>query len=125
MVISDFANIVVSGSAVSSQGLKINNLDIGASVNCDELRDLRSSGVRDVRIIHMGNKVLSCTLGGKLHVWYIHLGKLELSVMSGTTPRVSRCDNLSPPCEEIQVTVMCKLDTINREHRGDQDKLDN
>ena len=35
------------------------------------------------------------------------------------------CDNLSPPCEEIQVTVMCKLDTINREHRGDQDELDN
>ena len=92
VVISDFANIVVSGSAVSSQGLKINNLDTGACVNCDELRDLRSSGVRDVRIIHRGEKVLSCTLGGKLHVWNIHSGKLELSVMSGTTEHATCLD---------------------------------
>ena len=92
VVISDFSNIVVSGSAVSSQGLKINNLDTGACVSCDELRDLRSSGVRDVRIIHMGNKVLSCTLGGKLHVWNIHSGKLELSVMSGTTDHATCLD---------------------------------
>ena len=35
------------------------------------------------------------------------------------------CDNLSPPCEESQVAIVCKLDTINREHRGDQDELDN
>ena len=92
VVISDFANIVVSGSAVSSQGLKINNLDTGTYVSCDELTDLRSSGVRDVRIIHMGNKVLSCTLGGKLHVWNIHSGKLELSVMSGTTEHATCLD---------------------------------
>ena len=109
VVISDFANIVVSGSAVSSLGLKINNLDTGTCVSCDELTDLRSSGVRDVRIIHMGNKVLSCTLGGKLHVWNIHSGKLELSVMSGTTEHATCLDvspNIKPPAANIRTGLL-------------------
>ena len=36
--------------------------------------------------------MLSCTLGGKLHVWNIHSGKLELSVMSGTTEHATCLD---------------------------------
>ena len=105
VVISDFAKIVVSGSAVNLG----NNLDTGTYVSCDELTDLRSSGVRDVRIIHMGNKVLSCTLGGKLHVWNIHSGKLELSVMSGTTEHATCLDvspNIKPPAANIRTGLL-------------------
>ena len=85
VVISDHADIVVSGS--TGAGVRINNLGTGGSVVCRG-----SDSVRDVRIVQRGERVLSCSLAGKLHLWNIHSGKLELVVTSAATDHATCLD---------------------------------
>ena len=85
VVISDHADIVVSGS--TGAGVSINNLGTGGSVVCRG-----ADSVRDVRIVQRGERVLSCSLAGKLHLWNIHSGKLELVVTSAATDHATCLD---------------------------------
>ena len=48
--------------------------------------------LRDVRLIQRGEKVLSCSLTGKLNVWNTQTGKLELTVVSGCTDHATCLD---------------------------------
>ena len=86
VVISEDGGVVVSGGVDSV--VSIYSSVTGTSVQCSGQQD----SVRDVRIIERGDRVLSCSLSGKLRVWNIVSGKLELTVVSGCTDHATCLD---------------------------------
>ena len=90
VTMSDYSNVVVSGALGSVHPVRIHNLDTGTSQECEG--EVEAASVRDVRVIQRGDAVLSCSLQGRLHVWDLNTGQLELDISGGCTGHATCLD---------------------------------